>query len=289
MAHHRSIFDAFVLVIFLPAVVQVLTSDVICSSNSSQCAPGTTPSELSVLMQMRVQRSQDVEDFDDTDTEDLDEDFMEDTEELFIEDDTKGEDELLQLPWRGCKRHCCFKELGTEYMTCKKSVKTEFKDCRKACTGDRRACIKQCKQTHQVSSKLKDCRKNTFGKLEAKLNACTKKVDGNCTDQCAVSVPEDKCKKRCCRKESGAPRKQYKTCKQSVITREFKDCTKACTGHRRACSKQCKQTHPEVASKLEDCFKDFKNARGNFKAKLNACMHKVDGSCTDQCAVSAPP
>merc|ERR1719499_2826435 len=60
-------------------------------------------------MQMRVQRSQDVEDFDDTDTEDLDEDFMEDTEELFIEDDTKGEDELLHLPWRGCKRHCCFK------------------------------------------------------------------------------------------------------------------------------------------------------------------------------------
>merc|ERR1719221_1250531 len=128
-------------------------------------------------MQMRVQRSQDVEDFDDTDKEDLDEDFMEDTDELLIEDDTKGEDEL-----RGddqCKRHCCFKELGTEYMTCKKSVRVIVRACRKACTGDRRACIKQCKQTHQVSSKLKDCRKNTFGKLEAKLNACTKKVDGN--------------------------------------------------------------------------------------------------------------
>merc|ERR1712187_694326 len=119
-------------------------------------------------------------------------------------------------------------------------------------------------------------------------------VDGNCTDQCAGSVPEDKCKKRCCRKESGAPRKQYKTCKQSVITREFKDCTKACTGHRRACSKQCKQTHPEVASKLKDCRKNAfgafgKKERKNFKAKLNACMYKVDGNCTDQCAVSVPP
>jgi len=202
MAHHRSIFDAFVLVIFLPAVVQVLTSNVICSSNSSQCAPGTTPSELSVLMQMRVQRSQDVEDFDDMDKEDLDEDFMEDTGELFIEDDTKGEDEL-----RG----------------------------------------------------------------------------------------DDECKRRCCRKESGSPFTQYKTCRKSVITREFKDCTKACTGHRRACRKQCKQTHPEVASKLKDCVKNLiKNAFGkkerkNFNAKLNACMYKVDGNCTDQCAVSVPP
>merc|ERR1719401_2039011 len=65
-------------------------------------------------MQMRVQRSQDVEDFNDTDKEDLDEDFMEDTEELFIEDDSKGDDKL-----RGddkCTRHCCFKELGTQYM-----------------------------------------------------------------------------------------------------------------------------------------------------------------------------
>jgi len=59
MAHQRTIFDVLVLAFFLPAVVQVVTSDVTCSSDDSQCAVSNNPSDLSGLIQMRVERSQD--------------------------------------------------------------------------------------------------------------------------------------------------------------------------------------------------------------------------------------
>jgi len=73
MAHQRTIFDVLVLAFFLPAVVQVVTSDVTCSSDNSQCAVSNNPSDLSGLIQMRVERSQD-------------NDFIADNEELHGED-----------------------------------------------------------------------------------------------------------------------------------------------------------------------------------------------------------
>jgi len=73
MAHQRTIFDVLVLAFFLPAVVQVVTSDVTCSSDNSQCAVSNNPSDISDLIQMRVERSQD-------------NDFIADNEELRGED-----------------------------------------------------------------------------------------------------------------------------------------------------------------------------------------------------------
>jgi len=87
MAQQRTVFDTFVLVFFLPAV-QVLTSDVTVSSINSQCAASNNPSDLSGLLQMRVERSQE-------------DDFIADNEELHGEDfdedaDLSDEDEEAQ-------------------------------------------------------------------------------------------------------------------------------------------------------------------------------------------------
>jgi len=98
MAHQRTIFDVLVLAFFLPAVVQVVTSDVTCSSDNSQCAVSNNPSDISDLIQMRVERSQDNdfiaeneelhgEDFDeDADLSDDDADLSDDDADLSDDD-----------------------------------------------------------------------------------------------------------------------------------------------------------------------------------------------------------
>jgi len=99
MAHQRTIFDVLVLAFFLPAVVQVATSDVTCSSDKSQCAASNNPSDISGLIQMRVERSQDndvIADNEELHGEDSDEDadFSDDDAGLSDDDADLSDDDV---------------------------------------------------------------------------------------------------------------------------------------------------------------------------------------------------